>query len=139
MDYREEIERIDGKDAKLQVAIELDSTEGGRLVVRDNAAGIHEGDYPHAFRPAEVPPNTSGLSEFGMGMKSAACWFSPNWTVRTTALGESVEKTVRFDISEIVEDNLEELTVESRTIASIRTSPRLFCLSAQTATKEDYR
>ena len=114
LDYREEIERLDGNDAKLCVAIELDSSEGGCLIVRDNAAGIHEQDYPRAFRPAEVPINTSGLSEYGMGMKSAACWFSPNWTVRTTALGELEEKTVHFDISQIVEDNLEELTVESR-------------------------
>ena len=114
LDYKEEIKRIDGNNAKLRVAIELDLSEGGRLIIRDNAAGIHEKDYPYAFRPAEVPPNTSGLSEFGMGMKSAACWFSPNWTVRTTALGELEEKTVHFDISQIVEDNLEELTVESR-------------------------
>ena len=114
LDYRAEIGRVDRNDAKLQVAIELDTSEEGRLIVRDNAAGIHEADYPYAFRPAEVPANTSGLSEFGMGMKSAACWFSPDWTVRTTALGELEEKTVHFDISQIVEDNLEELTVESR-------------------------
>ena len=114
LDYREDIQRIDGNEAKLRVAIELDSSEGGRLIVRDNAAGIHERDYPYAFRPAEVPTNTTGLSEFGMGMKSAACWFSPNWTVRTSALGELEEKTVHFDISQIVEDNLEELIVESR-------------------------
>ena len=118
LDYREKIERIDGNDAKLRVSIELDSAEDGRLIVRDNAAGIHEEDYPYAFRPAEVPTNTSGLSEFGMGMKSAACWFSPNWTVRTSALGELKEKTVHFDISRIVEDNLEELIVESRSIQS---------------------
>lgn len=113
LDYREEIEHLDGHEAKLRVEIELDPSDDGRLIVRDNAAGIHEKDYAYAFRPAEVPPNTSGLSEFGMGMKSAACWFSPNWTVRTTALGEFEEKTVHFDISQIVEDNLEELTVES--------------------------
>ena len=114
LDYKEEIKRIDGNNAKLRVAIELDLSEEGRLIVRDNAAGIHEKDYSNAFRPAEVPTNTNGLSEFGMGMKSAACWFSPNWIVRTTALGELEEKTVHFDISQIVEDNLEELTVESR-------------------------
>ena len=115
-DYQAEIESVDGNRAKLKVEIALDSTEGGQLIVRDNAAGIHEADYSRAFRPAEVPPDRSGLSEFGMGMKSAACWFSPNWTVRTTALGEPVEKTVRFNISRILEDNLEELTVESRQI-----------------------
>lgn len=114
LDYRAEIQKVDGRDTRLQVEIELDSSEGGRLTVRDNAGGIHEVDYPHAFRPAEVPSNTTGLSEFGMGMKSAACWFSPKWTVRTTALGESVEKTVHFDISRIVEDNLEELNVNAR-------------------------
>lgn len=118
LDYRKEIEYGNGNDAKLRVEIELDPSDDGRLIVRDNAAGIHEKDYTYAFRPAEVPPNTSGLSEFGMGMKSAACWFSPNWTVRTTALGELEEKTVHFDISQIVEDNLEELTVESRPIHS---------------------
>ena len=115
-DYQNEIEQVDGSDTKLKVEIELDPSGGGRLIVRDNAAGIHESDYSRAFRPADIPPDTGGLSEFGMGMKSAACWFSPNWIVRTTALGEPVEKTVRFDISRIVEDNLEELTVESRPI-----------------------
>jgi len=49
--------------------------------------------------------------EFGMGMKSAACWFSPQWSVRTSALGEAVEKTVVFDISKIVRDEIEELDV----------------------------
>ena len=118
LDYRAEIQKVGGRNARLRVDIELESSEGGRLTVRDNAAGIHEVDYPYAFRPAEVPPNTTGLSEFGMGMKSAACWFSPNWTVRTAALGELVEKTVHFDISQIVEDNLEELTVNAKSTES---------------------
>ena len=118
LNYQKEIEQVDGNKTRLKVEIELSSSDGGPLIVRDNAAGIHEGDYARAFRPAGIPPDASGLSEFGMGMKSAACWFSPSWTVRTTALGESVEKTVRFDISQIVEDNLEELTVESKPIRS---------------------
>ena len=116
LDYRKAIKRVDGDSARLRVEIELDTTEEGSLIVRDNAAGIHEADYSRAFRPAGMPSDTSGLSEFGMGMKSAACWFSPTWTVRTTALGELVERTVRFDITKIVEDNLEELTIESKPI-----------------------
>ena len=50
-------------------------------------AGIPRDAFPRAFRPAVIPPDRSGLSEFGMGMKSAACWFSPRWQVRTKALG----------------------------------------------------
>jgi hypothetical protein len=61
-----------------------------------------------------IPPDRSGLSEFGMGMKSAACWFSPRWQVRTKALGKPVERTVKFDIDRIVEDELEELEIEER-------------------------
>lgn len=118
LNNRHEIKQLVGGKAKLKVEIELDSTEGGDLIVRDNAAGIHEADYHRAFRPAEIPPDTSGLCEFGMGMKSAACWFSPIWEVRTTALGETVEKTVRFDIASIVEDDLEELSIESIPIDS---------------------
>ena len=116
LDNEKEIKQWDGDKAKLKVEIELDTAEGGDLIVRDNAAGIYEADYQRAFQPAGIPLNRGGLSEFGMGMKSAACWFSPTWTVRTTALGESVEKTVRFDIAKIVEDNLEELTIESTPI-----------------------
>ena len=47
-------------------------------------------------------------------MKSAACWFARDWTVRTSALGEAVERTVSFDISKIVRDRIEELTIESK-------------------------
>ena len=46
-----------------------------------------------------------------MGMKSAACWFSPKWTVRTSALGEPGIREVTFNIRKIIEDNLEELDV----------------------------
>ena len=58
---------------KLRVTIELQDGFS-RLLIRDNAAGIAASDYARAFRPAAVPRDRSGLSEFGMGMKSAACW-----------------------------------------------------------------
>jgi len=85
--HRETLVRIDGVASKLHVNIELDQTDSGRIIIRDNAAGIHAAEFPRAFRPAEIPPDRSGLSEFGMGMKSAATWFARTWSVRTTALG----------------------------------------------------
>lgn len=110
--YRKDIERAEGRPVRLEVSIELNHNDGGRIIIRDNAAGIHEADYARAFRPAAVPPDRNGLSEFGMGMKSAACWFAGKWTVRTKALGEEFERTVHFDIAKIVRDDLEELTVK---------------------------
>lgn len=88
--------------------VEIDANED-RIEIRDNAAGIHESAYARAFLPASPPPDTSGLSEFGLGMKAAASWFSQHWSVRTTALGEAVERTITFDIPRIVETNCEEL------------------------------
>lgn len=107
-----ELKTIDGNDYKLIVSIEINEPEN-RITIRDNAAGINEQDYPRAFRAAEIPPDTSGLSEFGMGMKSAACWFADEWCVTTTAIDETIEKKVCFNMKKIFEDKLEELDVET--------------------------
>ena len=105
------LEAEEGKTFVLQVDINLDPNRQS-ITIKDNAAGIGAGDFPRAFRPAEIPPDATGLSEFGMGMKSAACWFAPKWTVRTKALGELEERTVHFDIARIVKDSIEELDVD---------------------------
>lgn len=106
------LKALEGKDFKLQVSIEINDPEN-KITIRDNAAGINEEDYPRAFRAAEIPPDNSGLSEFGMGMKSAACWFADKWCVTTTALGEPIERRVCFDMQKIFLDRLEELDVET--------------------------
>ncbi|MDA8972639.1 ATP-binding protein [bacterium] len=113
--YQKELKEIEGNDYCLQVNIEINPTDK-TIEIRDNAAGIHKKDYARAFRAAEAPPDNSGLSEFGMGMKSASCWFSNLWTVRTTAIGESLEKTVSFNLEKIFNDSLDELDVTHRTV-----------------------
>lgn len=110
---QDSIVRIDGP-TKLKVSIDIEANDGGRITIRDNAAGISAIDFPRAFRPAQLPPDRSGLCEFGMGMKSAACWFAPRWNVRTSALGETVERTVDFNIEKIIQDSLDELAVHSQ-------------------------
>ncbi len=112
IDHKKALKAVDGSQHKLRVDIDFDAV-GNMISIKDNAAGIASTDYQRAFRPAEIPPNASGLSEFGMGMKSAACWFAPNWSVRSSALGENIERTVIFDIDEIVHDRIEELNVFS--------------------------
>ena len=101
-----------GARFKLVVSIDIDATSPARISIRDNAAGIAIGDFGRAFRPAAIPPDRSGLAEFGMGMKSAACWFAPQWNVRTSAFGEPVTRTVRYEIANIVNDEIEELDIE---------------------------
>lgn len=103
---------LHGGEFKLRVDIDIDAASPPRISIRDNAAGIFEAEYGRAFRPAAIPPDRSGLAEFGMGMKSAACWFAPRWTVRASALGEPVCRTVHFDIANIVHDDIEELAIQ---------------------------
>lgn len=107
---RRELEAIHNGTYVLRVDISFDADDS-RIVILDNAAGIAAFDYQRAFRTAEIPPDATGLSEFGMGMKSAACWFAPKWSVRSSAVGEGVERTVFFDIDRIVHDSIEELNV----------------------------
>jgi hypothetical protein len=112
VDNEQRLRKAEGEGWKPRVAIDLDTSPPGRIVVRDNACGIGRDVYPRAFRPAVLPVDRSGLSEFGMGMKSAACWFAPTWHVRTKALDETKQRTVRSDIAKIVKDELEELKIE---------------------------
>ncbi len=109
---RDALSRLHGDAYRLRVEIELDRSDELRIRIRDNAGGIGAAEYARAFRPAELPPETSGLAEFGMGMKSAACWFAPRWKVRTSALGEPLERIISLDIGTIVRDDIEELGVE---------------------------
>jgi hypothetical protein len=92
------------------VRIELDKGLG-EILVSDDAAGITAADIPRAFRPAERPPDTSGLAQFGVGMKSAACWYANSFTVSSAALNEDVRRSVSFDVREIVDEQIEELPV----------------------------
>lgn len=100
------LKHVDGPNYKLRVKI---SISDDAIEITDNAAGISEREYPRAFLPASPPKDTSGLSEYGLGMKAAASWFSSVWSVRTKAIHESVERTILFDIPKIIKEDIEEL------------------------------
>ncbi|HKG01881.1 MAG TPA: ATP-binding protein [Conexibacter sp.] len=108
------------------VEIRIDRAAGVIEVV-DDAAGIAAADVARAFRPAEPPPDRSGLAQFGIGMKSAACWFSDHFTVTSTALAEPTRRSVEFDVPTIIAQELEQLpiTVESADADAHATTVRL--------------
>lgn len=107
---------LHGGSFQLEVKIKIDKSDPGTITISDNAAGISAKDFPRAFRAAHVPQDRSGLSEFGMGMKSAACWFAKTWSVRTKAIGEPEERTISFDVKDIVEKKIERLEPEVRKV-----------------------
>lgn len=120
-DHREELLALD-PDYKLRVQIfihwdenetKMSLRKATGFVVEDNAGGIAANRFVNAFEPANAPDNNTGLNEFGMCLKTAACWLGNKWTVNTKALGEGIARIVRFDQNVVTKNNLEEIDVKS--------------------------
>src|SRR5580704_12770448 len=54
MEHRAPLVSLHGESFRLRVAIEIDSAMPGRIVIRDNAAGIARAVFPRAFRAAAL-------------------------------------------------------------------------------------
>ncbi len=103
---------------KLKIEIVLNYVDN-TIVIIDNAGGIEFSKYEYAFRAAEIPNDTSGLNEFGMGMKTASSWLANKWTVRTTAINEDVERTIEFNVNEVVDNDIHELVAKEKEVSNI--------------------
>mgnify|MGYP001377611447 CR=1 FL=1 len=107
--YLENKSRLKKLHSNYKLKIDIHVTSAAIEVV-DNAAGIDEKNYERAFQAAMRPKKTTGLSEFGMGMKTAACWFSNVWSVKSKAVGEDFATEAKFDIEKITDEKKETLT-----------------------------
>ncbi len=104
------------KPASVKVDIEI-NTSGAEpyIEIRDNATGIKLEDFDRAFKVASIPPDRTGLNEFGMGMKTAGFWFSNNWTVRTSFFGEGIARTMHFNLEKILSEKLSNVSPQEST------------------------
>lgn len=82
------------------------------LTVSDNAHGMNAEELTRAMKISTPPPDQSGRGEFGMGMKTAACWFGPRWKVETTQLGDPKRYRLTFDIEELSRSGQPRIAVE---------------------------
>ena len=97
--HTQEIADVDGA-ALLDVDISY-STATNELRIFDNAYGMNLEDLTRALKISSPPSDTSGRSEFGMGLKTAACWFGSIWHIRTTRVGDHAEYSILFDVEKI--------------------------------------
>lgn len=97
----------------LSVEIEYKKDEKGEeyLEIRDNAYGMNYHDFQRAIVLDSRPVNTS-RSEFGMGLKTAACWFGKKWSVESTELGSDVKYKTTIDVEMLRKYKNEEVEVE---------------------------
>lgn len=97
--HRRELAAAEGQ-ALLDIDVIYDRTSNN-LTISDTAYGMDATTLARGMRISTPPPDRTGRSEFGMGMKTAACWFGPRWTVDTTQLGDPTRYRLTFDIEEL--------------------------------------
>lgn len=81
------------------------------LEIKDNACGMNYHDFQRAI-VLDSPPARASRSEFGMGLKTAACWFGTKWSVETTELGSDVKYKTTIDVDLLQKYKNEEIEVE---------------------------
>ena len=101
----------------LEVIIEY-SSEAGTIIISDNSIGMDDEVLDRAMTVGEPPPDPTGRSQYGMGMKTAACWLGDHWIVRTTRLGSSIEYTVTVDVESVAGGDMNLPTAEADVDAS---------------------
>ncbi len=98
------------KPAKVRVELVIENSFPSPFIeIRDNSSGIKFEDFGRAFKVASIPEDASSLNEFGMGMKTAGFWFANSWSVRTSYAGEPLERTMNFNLSEILKNQTTEI------------------------------
>lgn len=117
-DYKDEL--MAQKYAKgLCITIDYieDPKNGDRLEIQDNAYGMEWIDFQRAVVLDRPPKNTSGRNEFGMGLKTAACWFGSIWSVESTQLNSTIKYYTEINIDELGKYKTEEIDVKEEIIS----------------------
>lgn len=120
LEHKEALIALHGANYKLRVDINFIGGSNPEIQIVDNAAGIYTKDIARAFTPAMPPEIKSGISQYGIGMKSSACWYSKFFTIKTQALGEPTSRQVTFDIQKIISEELYEIQVEEQSATNIK-------------------
>lgn len=94
-----------------------DAVEGDRLEITDDAYGMEWTDFQRAIVLDRPPKNTSGRNEFGMGLKTAACWFGSLWSVESTQLNSTTKYYTEINIDELGKYKTEEINVREEAVS----------------------
>ena len=107
--------KSESKAHKMQVEIAYNE-EINTLSVSDNANGMEIEELTRAIVLDKPPKNRDGRCEYGMGLKTAACWFGSTWTITTSQLGSKRELSVRIHVPDLVLHHTEKIAVHERSV-----------------------
>jgi hypothetical protein len=96
------------ENQNLFVKIDFNKDEQGEyIIISDNSIGMSDQELQQAVIVGKPPQDSSGRSKYGIGMKTAACWFGNNWNVKTKKYGENFEEQIFIDVDKIAHGNLD--------------------------------
>ena len=99
------------KGLTVDIEYKRDKEKGDYLIIRDDAFGMDFHDFQRAII-LDSPPRDKSRSEFGMGLKTAACWFGTCWSVESVALGSGIKYKATVDVEALSKYKNEEIMVE---------------------------
>lgn len=82
------------------------------ITISDNSIGMSGEELRNALMIGIPPENDKGRSKYGLGLKTAACWFGNLWTIETKKLGEDSAYKVTVDVNKIANDKVFVLPTE---------------------------
>lgn len=104
------------KNLTIEIDYIEDANGNDSIVIKDNAYGMEWSDFVRAINLHKPPKNTSGRNEFGMGLKTAACWYGNLWSVESTQLGSTKKYRATVDVDMLERYKNEEIEVEEETV-----------------------
>lgn len=98
----------------LTVQVEYDK-KSKILRIEDNSFGMDREILEAALEIATPSKQTAGLSEYGMGMKTAAIWFASQMEIRTKKIGDPKELRILIDFDEFIAGNVDDFEITETT------------------------
>ncbi len=113
IDNKEHIKQMDGEDVNLNITITI-NTNQKTITIEDDAAGISRDRLQQAIKMGRDPNQqhaNSSLSIYGMGLKSAAIWFSDTWKLETSVIDSNEKLSLLFDLNRLLQSYSSEVEV----------------------------
>lgn len=85
---------------KLTIAITYDKDQDF-IIIEDNSIGMSEEGLDRSLKVGMPPDKATERSKYGLGMKTAACWFGNKWSISTKKLGEEKGYEINIDVDAI--------------------------------------
>lgn len=108
-------EKLSKKKKTAHLIIHIDYNEAlDTITIRDNAFGMDYENFTRAIILDRPPKNVSPNSrnEYGMGLKTAACWFGNYWSVESTQFGNKYKYKAELDIDELIKYKNKEIEID---------------------------